>query len=237
MTDSSAADVIFGGGGNDTLLGGSGGDNIIGGIGAAYIEGGAAGDTFAGGAAADALTGNAGADTYNHNIATDSGDTITDFTVGENELILTTTGLVENAGSAVAANTIAAGSFATITGTSAGSAALGASYVIIELDQATICDTLDFSSSTDAQIVTAVEALFAGNNWDTGNAAADYVESGNSEDLLFIVYETAAQGATADAVLIRATCDGAADSFDGEFTVEAVLTSVAADALTSVEYI
>lgn len=205
--------------------------------GTSVIVTGGGSDTITGGAGVDTLTGGLGADTFNHNMATDSGDTITDLTVGDDNFILTTTGLVDNAGTAVAAANIVAGSLATIDGTAAGSAAVAAGDVIIELDQASLGVTLDFSTSTAAQIVTAVEALFAGNNWDTGNAAAAYVESGNIEDLLFIVYEAAAQGATADAVLIRATGDGAADSFAGEFTVEAVLTSVAADALTSAEFI
>lgn len=83
-----------------------------------------------------------------------------------------------------------------------------------------------------------MEALFAGNNWDTGNTAAAYVESANSEDLLFIVYENgAATGATADAVIVRAVGDGAADSFAGEISVVGVFNGVAADAFTSADFI
>lgn len=217
---------------------GPNGVNADGGAGADTITASKKGDAIDGGAGADTLTGGDGEDTFNHDLATDSGDSITDFTVGSDDFILTTTGLVDSAGDAVEASAIGSGSFATISGTAAGSADLGADEVIIELDQSTLGLDLDLtdSATTAAGIVTEVEGLFAGNNWDTGNTATAYAESANSEDLLFIIYEQASKGSTTDAVLMRATGDGDADSFDGEFTVEAVLTGIAANALTSTEF-
>jgi hypothetical protein len=201
------------------------------------ITGTSGADTIDGGAGEDTITGGEGADTFNFNIATDSGDTITDFTTGSDKFILVTTGLVDKAGDAVAVGAIAATSFAGMDQDSAGSAAVGAGDVIIELDQATLGVSVDFSDSTAAEIVTAVEALFAGDNWDDANTAAAYVETTDSEDLLFIVYEADSQGATTDAVIIRAEGDGTADSFDGELTVEAVLTGVAGDALVAGDFV
>jgi Ca2+-binding RTX toxin-like protein len=208
---------------------------ITGGATANVIVGTAGNDTITGGAGADTLTGGAGADTFYHNLATDSGDTITDFTVADDDFILTTTGLVDNAGTAVAAQSIVAGSFASIIldgSNTAGSADLSAGVVIIELENLYL--HMDFAASTDAQIVSAVENMFASPVWGTGAA---YVESPNGEDFLFIVYEWTSQGGTRDAVLIRATGDDVADSFDGELTVEAVLVGVASNALSDANFI
>ena len=71
---------------------------------------------------------------------------------------------------------------------------------------------MDFAASTEAAIVTAVEAKLAGNNFATGGTPAAYVETTNSEELLMIFYEAASKGSTTDAVIVRATGDGTADA-------------------------
>lgn len=69
-------DMLLGGGGNDFLMGGRGDDNLDGGTGRDYLVGGA-GD--------DVMTGGTGADVF---IFAKGDDTISDFTVGEDTLVL-----------------------------------------------------------------------------------------------------------------------------------------------------
>lgn len=71
-------DVIHGLGGNDVLLGGSGDDALLGGGGDDLLEGGFGLDTLTGGAGADRFV-----------LAADTGvDTVLDFSVGEDTLVL-----------------------------------------------------------------------------------------------------------------------------------------------------
>jgi hypothetical protein len=71
--------TIYGNAGNDTLLGGSAAERIEGGYGA---------DVLSGGGGADTLVGGAGRDTFRDTVAGLSGDTITDFGVGD-RIVLT----------------------------------------------------------------------------------------------------------------------------------------------------
>ena len=116
---------------------------------------------------------------------------------------MTTTGLKDKAGTAVAVGNIASGSFDTLTGADAGSTALAAGDVIVEMASASLSSDLDFAASTEAAIVTAVEAKLAGNNFATGGTPAAYVETTNSEELLMIFYEAASKGSTTDAVIVE----------------------------------
>jgi hypothetical protein len=89
-------DSIFGGKGSDTLLGGSGNDALFGGRGADILNGGDGNDSLLGGKGDDLLTGGLGSDALTGGAGNDkfllsvnSGtDTITDFEVGKDLLVL-----------------------------------------------------------------------------------------------------------------------------------------------------
>ncbi|MEM0908713.1 MAG: calcium-binding protein, partial [Pseudomonadota bacterium] len=94
-----AADVIFGDaednvlnglGGNDTLLGGEGDDELIGGDNIDRARAAAEGnneDVLEGGVGADRLTGGLGADSFLY-AEGEGGDTITDFTIEDDQFVL-----------------------------------------------------------------------------------------------------------------------------------------------------
>jgi Ca2+-binding RTX toxin-like protein len=94
--------IVTGGAGADTITGGAGADTITGGAGADTITGGAGADTITGGAGNDTLTGGLGADIFaftGASITTDGVDTITDFTIADDVISFTDTGVeILNAG-------------------------------------------------------------------------------------------------------------------------------------------
>jgi Ca2+-binding RTX toxin-like protein len=77
-------DTLIGGTGSDTLAGGNGTDTISGNAGADILDGGADNDTLVGGTGNDTLTGGTGADIFQWNTG-DNTDTITDFSIAEND--------------------------------------------------------------------------------------------------------------------------------------------------------
>ncbi|MUM77148.1 hypothetical protein GKC30_05835 [Pseudodesulfovibrio sp. F-1] len=79
-------DRIYGGQGNDILFGGSGNDTLVGGPGGDILFGGDGDDLLYGGQGQDILTGGRGSDTFHYQSPTEGGDTITDFTPGEDKL-------------------------------------------------------------------------------------------------------------------------------------------------------
>ena len=82
------ADNIKGGAGNDTITGDIGADVITGGDGADVIDGGGDADIITGGAGADKITGGAGPDRIVYSaLATEGGDTITDFTTSDEDIL------------------------------------------------------------------------------------------------------------------------------------------------------
>jgi subtilase family serine protease len=80
LTGTDGADTIRGAAGNDDLKGGAGRDTILGGYGD---------DILVGGLDADTLTGGAGRDKFVYTSIREGRDTITDFTVGEDQVVLT----------------------------------------------------------------------------------------------------------------------------------------------------
>lgn len=74
-------DNLFGGAGNDLLVGGGGNDVLDGGTGNDMLIGGYGNDTLTGGAGQDRFV-------FNAPLGWDHADTITDFTVGEDKIVL-----------------------------------------------------------------------------------------------------------------------------------------------------
>ena len=72
-----------GGSGNDTLTGNTANNVLSGNNGSDILIGGAGDDTLVGGSGFDTLTGGTGSDTFSETTANLSGDTITDFAVGD----------------------------------------------------------------------------------------------------------------------------------------------------------
>ena len=81
-------DALFGGEGNDQIDGGTGNDHLFGNEGDDTLIGGSGNDMLKGGTGADELTGGEGADSFIYGRLSEGGDTITDFTVGEDVLDL-----------------------------------------------------------------------------------------------------------------------------------------------------
>ncbi len=82
------ADKLAGGGGNDIIMGGSGSDLLLGGLGSDLIEGGLGSDIIYGGKGIDLLTGGSGADSFIVSSDNSDLDVITDFTIGEDKIII-----------------------------------------------------------------------------------------------------------------------------------------------------
>lgn len=97
LKGSSKDDRLDGKGGNDTLTGKGGNDILIGGAGKDKLNGGAGDDNLNSGAGNDILTGNGGADSFIYDTGRnfrkqDVGvDTIADFVVGEDTIVLSRT--------------------------------------------------------------------------------------------------------------------------------------------------
>jgi Ca2+-binding RTX toxin-like protein len=83
------ADSLDGRAGKDTLLGGRGRDRLFGGSGDDSLVGSAGDDTLTGNRGNDTLTGGAGADQFVYTALSDRGDTITDFGMGKDAIVLT----------------------------------------------------------------------------------------------------------------------------------------------------
>lgn len=90
LTGTAAGESLSGAGGDDTISGQGGADTILGGAGVDTIDGGTGSDSITGGLGADVMSGGSGADTYIWeaiDILSGAVDTITDFTVGENDVL------------------------------------------------------------------------------------------------------------------------------------------------------
>ena len=72
---------------DDTIEGWTGNDAVVGGAGNDRINAGDGNDSILGGAGADTLTGEGGADRFIYNAAAEGGDTITDFTASQGDVI------------------------------------------------------------------------------------------------------------------------------------------------------
>jgi len=107
-------DLLDGGDANDTLNGGIGGDTLLGGNGADTLNGGDGDDVIVGGIGQDTTTGGAGNDRFVLNdLSTFNRDTITDFTVGSDTIVLDTNVFNAFAGTSVSAAEFTVGTRAT----------------------------------------------------------------------------------------------------------------------------
>ena len=98
LTGTSSADLLWGGDGHDVIHGRAGADNIYGGYGndtlkgesgSDYLRGAAGRDWLWGGSGADVLAGGAAADYFVFRAADGTAtDTVRDFRVGEDQLVL-----------------------------------------------------------------------------------------------------------------------------------------------------
>jgi Ca2+-binding RTX toxin-like protein len=97
ITGNAANNNLNGGAGNDTINGGDGDDILTGFLGSDSLNGGLGDDTLAGNAGNDTLTGAAGVDRFEYRstrafVTSDFGvDTITDFAVNQDRIILSKT--------------------------------------------------------------------------------------------------------------------------------------------------
>jgi Ca2+-binding RTX toxin-like protein len=93
FTGSAGRDVVYGGWGDDTVAGGRGGDRLNGGWGNDSMSGGTGDDYLNGSDGKDVLTGGTGSDNFvfNEKLYQRNVDTITDFTVADDTILLENT--------------------------------------------------------------------------------------------------------------------------------------------------
>ncbi len=104
MDGASGDDVLGGGRGNDVLIGGRGNDQLDGGLGNDTLSGGAGADILAGRTGTDFLKGGSGTDQFVFDAARGGADTIQDFLVGTDKLVIDASGF----GGGLAAGNLAA---------------------------------------------------------------------------------------------------------------------------------
>jgi Ca2+-binding RTX toxin-like protein len=144
------SNVLIGNGAEDILYGLAGNDTLIGGAGGQYLYGGSGSDTLTGGDGADTLTGGDGTDMFSDTAAGLSGDTITDFSVGD-RIVITDAALagftfslsgntLTYSGGSLTLSNIAAGSF--VASAAAGG---GVELDFVPLQQPTVSHAGDFN--------------------------------------------------------------------------------------------
>ena len=89
LTGGKGDDVLVGGDGYDNLIGGDGNDSLLGGAGYDSLIGGAGNDILVGGDGYDDLTGGSGNDQFVYTSIEDRRDTIADFEIGKDKIVLT----------------------------------------------------------------------------------------------------------------------------------------------------
>lgn len=108
-------DTFTGDAGNDSLNGGSGSDTFTGDAGKDTLTGGAGKDILVGDFGSDKLSGGAGADDFGFGAPNEGIDTITDFGVGDDRILVSATGFGGGlkAGAAITAGQFKLGAAAT----------------------------------------------------------------------------------------------------------------------------
>lgn len=192
------------------------------------------GDTVAGGAGSDSITLSSGVSTDTVRLATtDAGfDTVANF-VGGTDVIDVTTALVARDGATAIAAGAITGTMVTVTGASAATVLSAAATTVAAFELSTTAAlraSVDFQTSTAAQIQANIEAILNGNNF----SGAALTNGAAGSDLLIIAYEGAGLGTSQDMVVLRYQEGATAEaSWTGELTVMGVFTGVVADSLTA----
>lgn len=173
ITGNAGNDVIIGGGGidvltgnagNDTIQGDAGGDTIVGGDGNDHLTGGEGGDAITGGNGLDTIVlteTTAAADTVTVQLAdTGEGDHVSGFTNGTGGDVFDLDGstLTDGAATGVTTDNAVDDVNAAATSSAATHAALTVVGDAVYAFTTDIGGTTDFTTSTDAQIVAAIEA-------------------------------------------------------------------------------
>jgi subtilisin-like proprotein convertase family protein len=114
ITGNNADNYLSGGRGDDIIKGGAGNDTLFGGAGNDILDGGTGNDILVGGAGGDILTGGAGSDRFTFYSPTEGIDSITDFSVVDDSIVVSAAGF---GGQLVASGAIAANQF--VIGTAA----------------------------------------------------------------------------------------------------------------------
>ncbi len=106
-------DFVFGGAGHEMIFGDAGNDRLFGEAGNDSVNGGDGDDLIFGGAGRDTLTGGAGKDSFYFNSAFDgTTDTITDFNVSDDKIVLDTSIYTALAGKTLTSSMFRSGSVA-----------------------------------------------------------------------------------------------------------------------------
>ncbi|WP_017294473.1 Calx-beta domain-containing protein [Geminocystis herdmanii] len=96
LNGSDGNDNLNGGNGNDRLLGGNGNDILLGGTGNDNLNGGSGNDTLVSASGNDTLTGGTGVDRFVFKYADEGVDTITDFSVTDDKIVISASGFATN---------------------------------------------------------------------------------------------------------------------------------------------
>lgn len=158
------ADSVLGGAGKDSIEGGDGADTLKGGLGNDTIKGGLGADTITGGAGADQLTGDAlSANDFVYVVA-DVGDTITNFTVGVDDIDWNTTLKAVNGDATVVSQHAAKGT------------TLGVDTTVFELEG-------QLTDGTEADLITDAGATLINAAVTTGDniLIASYLTAGGAQ--------------------------------------------------------
>ena len=224
-----SAGVTFtgGGAGVETVTGTARADSItVAAANADIVIGGQGNDTIN-------LTGAGAVDTVRY-AAGDGVDTIANF-LGGTDIFDYTSGLVATTGGTAIGAAAITGTMISVTAAGAVTQVSGAANTVaaFEFDGGnTVRLTTDLTTATAAAIQTAAEGILNANTF--AGATAALTNGAALTDVLFVMYEVAGTGASNDAAVFRYQEGATAEaSWSGELTLVAVLTGVAADALTA----
>jgi hypothetical protein len=248
LTGNAGADVIIGGdgidvltgnAGNDTIQGDAGGDTIVGGDGADNLTGGEGGDAITGGNGVDTIVlteTTAAVDTVTVQLAdTGDGDHISSFVNGAGGDVFDLDGSTLTDGAATGVTTDDGvddvnAAATSIAATHAALTVVGDAVYVFTTD---IGGTTDFTTSTDAQIVTAIEAAL---EETTANVLSGTAGNAVTQGAINTIELLAFTDGTNTALVHYA--EGAASEADyaGELSVLAVLESNTITTLTDANF-
>lgn len=226
MTGSAGVTFTGSGAGIETVTGTARADSItVAAANADIVIGGQGNDTID-------LTGAVAADTVRY-AAGDGTDLIQNFTATADVFDYTSALVATDGATAITAAAINGGGIVQVAAAGAVTlvSAAAATVGLFEFSGGgAVALSVDFASASTAAIQTAAEAMLAANTFAVGTAPL--TNGAANTDVLFVIYEAAAQGASTDAAIFRYQEGSTAEaSFSGELTLVGVLTGIAQDAL------